>query len=170
MDILSGKKVVKMLVESAHAVARSATVAEQAWKMAKENGVQIVAADIPALFKANANPGETLMRRVTFAVQAFERDMIVQRLHAGLMEKKAESSEVTQKGRIKYNSRKSTLQTIRLTKAQKRRALCLVSGHAAGQFGWRVLAARLSACLRLPVPMTHETAPRMAAELFAKQG
>ena len=63
MEILSGKKVTRVLVESARAVARSATVAEQAWKLAKENGVQIVAAEIPTLFKANANPGETLMRR-----------------------------------------------------------------------------------------------------------
>ena len=42
LDILSGSKVLKVFVESARAVARSAVVAEQAWKVAKDNGVEIV--------------------------------------------------------------------------------------------------------------------------------
>lgn len=140
-------------------MARSAAVAEQAWKLAKENGVQIVAADIPTLFKANTNPGETLMRRAMFAVQEFERDMIIQRLCAGLMEKKAQSKEVTQKGRVKYNGRKSILQKMKLGKAQQQRALCLVSQRAAGEFGWRILATRLTACLRLSKILTQQREP-----------
>jgi len=54
-------QLLKVLVESARAVAQSAVVAEQAWKVAKDNGVEIVAADIPTLFEANANPGETFI-------------------------------------------------------------------------------------------------------------
>lgn len=80
-SLIEGKhKVLKVFVESARAVARNALVAEEAWQLSKQNGVQIIPADLPFLFKHDASPGETFMRWVMLSVQEFDRDMVVHRL------------------------------------------------------------------------------------------
>ena len=110
LNLINGKnKVLKVFVESARAVARSAIVAEDAWKLSKENGVQIIPADLPYLFRHDASPGETVMRRVMLSVQEFERDMVVHRLTHGLITKKATSRRINQVGKIKVNGAHSIL-------------------------------------------------------------
>lgn len=67
-------------VESARAVARKATVAEDIYNFAKNHNVNIVPADIPKLFKHDCTPVEAFMRRIMCAVYEFDRDTIVHRL------------------------------------------------------------------------------------------
>jgi len=134
-ELLNGAKVGKVFVESARAIARSAIVAEEAWQMSKTNGVEIVAADLPQLFKHNPNPGETLLRRVMLAVQEFERDMIVMRLSHGLSRKKATSKRLTQAGTVKVNG---TLSILERTKPSSRQVAALHSSakqHSAAKVG-----------------------------------
>ena len=110
-SLIEGKhKVLKVFVESARAVARNALVAEEAWQLSKQNGVQIIPADLPFLFKHDASPGETFMRRVMLSVQEFERDMVVHRLTHGLLAKKATSNRINQSGQIKVNGAHSILE------------------------------------------------------------
>lgn len=98
---------------------------------AEASGVEIIPADLPALFKHNPNPGESLMRKVMAAVQEFERDVVVARLSHGLQERrkqmqkqmasKSSSSSgnsggcrvrTTQSGEVKVNGRMSVIEHV----------------------------------------------------------
>lgn len=164
-ELLNGEKVAKVFVESARAIARSAIVAEEAWQMSKANGVEIIAADLPQLFKHDPNPGETLLRRVMLAVQEFERDMIVMRLAHGLSRKRATSSRRTQAGTVKVNGSLSILEKTKPTKRQVAALRMHAKKHMEQEFGWRPLAQRFSKVLKLPADMAVETARRLKVEL-----
>jgi DNA invertase Pin-like site-specific DNA recombinase len=80
-------------MESARALARKASVAEDIWLKSKDAGVQLEAADLPGLLKHNPTPAEGFMRRVMFAMYEFERDLIVARLANGLKQKLEKAQE-----------------------------------------------------------------------------
>jgi DNA invertase Pin-like site-specific DNA recombinase len=169
-ELLDGQHVTKVFVESARAIARNAMVAEQAWQLSRDNGVEIIAADLPQLFKHNPNPGETLMRRVMLAVQEFERDMIVLRLSHGLARKKPSSTRRTQAGTVKVNGALSLLEKCKPNKRQMAQMVKLTKMHDASEIGWRPLAERLSRALKLESDMAVETARRLKQELQQKMG
>lgn len=95
------------------------------WKRGplQASGVEIIAADLPALFKHDPNPGESLMRKVMAAVQEFERDMVVLRLHHGLQQQRKMAQDAiksgragvrrTQHGSVKVNGSLTILERIR---------------------------------------------------------
>jgi hypothetical protein len=58
-----------IVCESSRAIARKASVAEDLYQLAKERGVQIIASDLPDLYKHDCNPAESFMRKVIFASQ-----------------------------------------------------------------------------------------------------
>jgi DNA invertase Pin-like site-specific DNA recombinase len=190
LNLINGKnKVLKVFVESARAVARSAIVAEDAWKLSKENEVQIIPADLPYLFKHDASPGETFMRWVMLSVQEFERDMVVHRLSHGIAEKrrvvqaalrqarqtKAQHVLIkgrrvptsllrTQEGKVKVNGRKTGLSQVRPSARVLAKLQVACRKHEAGQVGWRKLAQMIADIIQRPV--APETARRMKASLL----
>lgn len=177
-QLLNDPKGITILVESARAIARDAQVAEEAWKKSKESGVEIVASDLPTLFKHYPTPGEALIRKVMFAVFEFERDLVVARMADGLAQKKARltpsPSTITQQGSLKVNGRKSRLQMaspsgrqcLQMDGAVKKYQLGRITLDGVCESFRRVLSART----RKPVaPITKETCRRMMTELQSRR-
>ncbi|CAK0829853.1 unnamed protein product [Prorocentrum cordatum] len=122
------RKIKTILVENARAVARSSHANEDLFEMAKKRGIEIIATDMPALYKHQPNPAEKFVRRIVFAHVELEKDMTVHRLWEGLAvaraEKEANYRRVkrthgaaaakrllsSSSGRVKVNGRKSLLQ------------------------------------------------------------
>lgn len=185
--ILDGSSgVLKVFVESARAVARSAVIAEEAWKKSKASGVNIIPADIPALFKHDPNPGESLMRKIMCAVYEFERDMGVMRMQYGLAHKKQtlevksrvqtpDSKHLTQQGTVKVNGCKSVLEKLALNASKSRRLESLARKSLAGKISLRELAKQLTVLVggarskKPRVTIGKDTAKRMCQEILAKK-
>ena len=157
----------KILVESARAVARSALVAESIYRQSVASGVEIIPADLPALLKHQPSPGEALMRKVMFAVTEFQRDVAVTNMANGLLEKKkrllAEGGyPQTQSGTVKVVGTKTVLQRVPPDGTQRRKLKSLAKKWQAGALGLRPLATSMSTVLKLQKNMSHETARRNA--------
>ena len=139
MQTAGRKKVKTILVENSRAVARDLKVNEEIYEMAKERGIEILPADMPSLYKHDANPTEKFLRRVIFAYTELEKDMIVTRLQSALEAKRkrlqrsvrSQKSKVsngskgfdgeepprTQEGKVKVNGRKTLLNQMLFTPA-----------------------------------------------------
>jgi hypothetical protein len=166
-----GTSAVKVLVESARAVARNALVAEAIYRRSVASGVEIIPADIPALLKHQPSPGEALMRKVMFAVTEFQRDVAVRNMANGILEKKkrllaAGSYEKTQAGKVKVVGTKSILQRTPPSAAQKKALLSLARKWQAGSLALRPLAVKMSRVLKMKKEMGHESARRCAHTLL----
>jgi hypothetical protein len=61
---IGGPVPLRIFVESARAIARSATVAEEAWRLCRQSGHEVTCSDLPGLFKHDPGPGESLVRKV----------------------------------------------------------------------------------------------------------
>ena len=175
MDLINNTGVTKIYVESTRAIARSARVAEEIYEASKKSGVDIVTADIPHLLRHDANPAESFMRRVLFAMTEFERDLIVHRLSEGLRKKRLEEEKktrgarkVTQKGTAKVNGSHSLLEKKNPTLKQISRAKVIAAQYGKKDFGCRVLAERLSTALYIKPKMSPMAACRMVEEIAVK--
>ena len=161
------EKSMTVFVESARAVARNSLIAECMWRESRDTGIQIVAADCPDLFKHLPSPTESFMRRIVCAQMEYDRDVTVQRLTAGLMSRKAQSEEVTQKGQVKFNGSYSILDRCQPKPGVLRRIKGAISQHVRGEFGLRPLAEKVGVILRKPIsPMAVQ---RMMNEIKNKQ-
>ena len=81
-------------VESARAIARKTSIGEEIFEEAAKKGVKIICGDHPTLFKSPASPMESFIRKVMFAMNEMERDLLVQRLQSGLDAKRCSSVRV----------------------------------------------------------------------------
>lgn len=109
--------------------------------------MEIIAADIPGLFKHFPNPGESFMRKVMVAVQEFERDVVVTGLLHGLesrrkdMEARVRSNgpgaRTTQTGKAKVNGRCSVLEHIKPSGRVLRSLQFIRKKTLATEMSWR---------------------------------
>ena len=161
---LLGKKGAHIYVESARAIARSCEVAEQVFQKAKAQQVQIISADIPSLMKLHPSPAEAFMRRMMFAYQQLERDLLVERLAHGRVEAKRTTKRRTQTGALKVAGCKSHFQRKPPTVQQIQQLKKVVQQHQKGHITCRDLAAEFQRIQRLPRLGIH-TARRQVEEL-----
>eukprot|EP00435_Cladocopium_sp_Y103_P035969 s3651_g9.t1 len=103
LGTLMSQKNIKIFVENARAIARTAKVGEDIYEEAKAKGIEIIADDIPNIFALKPRPVETFVRLVTLAVYQLERNLIVERLTKGLALAKKRSKRITQFGEAKVN-------------------------------------------------------------------
>lgn len=157
----------QVFVESARAIARNALVGEQAYQLAKQHAVQIIPSDIPNLFTHFPTPGETFMRHVMLAVQELERDMIRERLTAGLQKAMETSTKVTQKGRTKVNGCKSILEKCRPSTKTLNQMRAAAAKWNAGAMSCRSLRDAFKGALKKK-GLGVMTAERMVSELQVK--
>ena len=153
-------------VESAWAIARKTSIGEEIFEEAAKKGVQIICGDHPALFKSPASPIESFIRKVMFAMNEMERDLLVQRLQSGLDAKRHTSVRVGQEGKVKVNGRLSLLEKLKPNDQQKKTMCRMAVQREQGKFGWRVLATKFSKVLKLKDDVSPETARRMSKELM----
>ena len=139
----------KVYVESGRALARSAVVSEQIYARAKENKVEIIPSDMPALFKLDASPAENFMRRVMAAVYEFERDCIVHRLQAGILAASRTTKRKTQAGAPKVRGRRNLVEVVKPSGTQKRQLKSVFKKRRDGKFGWRPLRKEVGKILKL---------------------
>lgn len=154
-------------VESARAISRKACVGEEIYEAATAKGVTIIPADFPGLFKADASPMESFMRKVILAMHEMERDVVVARLQAGLMAKQKVSKRKTQGGNVKVNGRFSLIEKLKPNKTIIQRMKKVLKERSRGDYGWRGAATKLSKLLKMKKTMAAETARRVSSELQA---
>ena len=160
-----------VIVESQRALARGVHAAEEVYQTAKKNNVNILVNDMPTLYKLDATPAESFIRRVMAAVSEFERDTIVARLQAGLEAKRAITKRKTQTGEPKVQGRKALLESSGVLRScpsarcQLRQLNKAVKQHENGKFGWRPLAEKVQQILELDKPPGVEVVRRMVHDL-----
>ena len=161
------QKNIKIFVENARAIARTAKVGEDIYETAKERGIEIIADDIPNLFALKPRPVETFVRLVTLAVYQLERDLIVERLTKGLALAKKRSKRTTQFGEAKVNGTKSHLEKKAPTKKQMKQLRQVIKKQKRGKISWRQTQADFRSVLRKP-KLGIDTVRRMIGELELK--
>ena len=160
-----------VIVESQRALARGVHAAEEVYQTAKKNNVNIVVNDMPTLYKLDANPAESFIRRVMAAVCEFERDTIVARLQAGLQAKRATTKRKTQTGQPKVQGRKTLLERSGVLRSspsarpQLRKLKAATKQHEKGEIGWRPLAQKVQQILELDKVPSIEVVRRMMLDL-----
>lgn len=159
------KKMVNIFVESVRALARNSITAEQMYLASKQQNVHIQLADYPNLFKHNQSPTESFVRKLICNLQELDRDTLVYRLAHGREEKKKRTSRLTQHGAPKANGCQSWLEKLKPNKVVKRKIQGLGKSRAAGKFGWRPMAEKVSKLLKLNRVLSHECVRRMLNEL-----
>jgi DNA invertase Pin-like site-specific DNA recombinase len=80
-------------VESARDISRKASQGEELYNIAKEKGVSIICSDFPKLFALQPSPIESFMRKLVLAMQELDRDVLVERMQAGLAAKKKQQRQ-----------------------------------------------------------------------------
>ena len=167
LGTLMSQKNIKIFVENARAIARTAKVGEDIYETAKERGIEIIADDIPNLFALKPRPVETFVRLVTLAVYQLERDLIVERLTKGLALAKKRSKRTTQFGEAKVNGTKSHLEKKAPTKKQMKQLRQVIKKQKRGKISWRQTQADFRSVLRKP-KLGIDTVRRMIGELELK--
>lgn len=158
---------IKIFVENARAIARSAKVGEDIYEMAKMKGIQIIADDIPNLFALKPRPVETFVRLVTMAVYQLERDLIVERLTHGLSLAKKKTKRITQDGEPKVNGSRSHLEKKPPNKKQLKELRQVVKKQRRGDLSWRQTQSNFRRILKKPRLGLH-TVRRQMRELEVK--
>ena len=113
----------------------------------------------PGLFKLDATPEQHFFRRVHFAVAEYERDCLVDRLRSGLR------TSAAKRAGGKTQGRKSIIEQTKPTMQQKKSLNTLIAKRKRGDFGYRPLAEKMSAVLKLDTCMSMETCRRLCAQL-----
>ena len=167
LGTLMSQKNIKIFVENARAIARTAKVGEDIYETAKERGIEIIADDIPNLFALKPRPVETFVRLVTLAVYQLERGLIVERLTKGLALAKKRSKRTTQFGEAKVNGTKSHLEKKAPTKKQMKQLRQVIKKQKRGKISWRQAQADFRSILRKP-KLGIDTVRRMIGELELK--
>ena len=84
---IAGNGVRTILVESAHRFARDLIVQETGWKMLRERGIELIAADSPNAF-LDDGPTANFIRQVLGAVAQLDKAMTVAKLRGARERKK----------------------------------------------------------------------------------
>ena len=135
---LMSQKNIKIFVENARVIARTAKIGEDTYEVAKAKGIEIIADDIRSLFALKPRPVETFVRLVTLAVYQLEQDLIVERLTKGLTLAKKRSKRTTQFGEAKVNGTRSHLEKKAPSKKQMKKYGQSSRSRSAPKFhGWR---------------------------------
>lgn len=160
----------EIYVESARAISRKASHGEELYNIAKEKGVSIICSDFPQLFSLQPSPIESFMRKLVLAMQELERDVLVERMQAGLAAKKKITQARTQSGLPKVNGRKSTLELLKPSPSKVKKMIVLSKKRSKGCFGWRALAAKFESILKIKggKKLSVETVRRMTRELGSR--
>ena len=167
LGTLMSQKNIKIFVENARTIARSAKVGEDIYETAKAKGIEIIADDIPNLFALKPRPVETFVRLVTLAVYQLERDLIVERLTKGLALAKKRSKRTTQFGEAKVNGTRSHLEKKAPTKTQKKKLRTVIKKQRRAKISWREMQKEFRSILRKP-RLGIDTVRRMVQELELK--
>lgn len=163
----------RIYCESSRDVARDMLIGEALYNMSVAMGVEIVPADSPDLFKHNPSPTEKWSRRVQLCNQELEKDKIRERLQDGIRRAYSHTSKVTQHGKAKVNGRNSVLDAVCtngvMKKTVQKQLAKLFQARDRGEFGWRPLATKVCAVLKLE-SLSHEAVRRMKSEFESKWG
>ena len=156
-----------VIVESQRALARGVHAAEEVYQTAKKNNVNILVNDMPTLYKLDATPAESFIRRVMASVSEFERDTIVARLQAGLDAKRTATKRKTQMGEPKVQGRKTLLERCGVLPSSPlmRQLKAAIKQHENSEFGWRPLAKKVKQILKIHKVPSIEVVRRMVHEL-----
>ena len=156
-------------VESARAISRKASQGEELYNIAKEKGVSIICSDFPKLFALQPSPIESFMRKLVLAMQELDRDVLVERMQAGLAAKK------NNKGKDTIRVPKGQWSQVYFTVAeakfiQSEKMISLSKKRSKGCFGWRSLATKFDAILKIKggKKLSVETVRRMVRELGSR--
>jgi DNA invertase Pin-like site-specific DNA recombinase len=87
LEKIAGNGVRKIIVETANRFARDLIVQETGFKMLRDLGIELIAADSPAAF-LDDSPTSQLIRQVLGAVAQFEKAMLVAKLKGARDRKK----------------------------------------------------------------------------------
>lgn len=112
MACLAGNGVRTIIVETASRFARDLIVQETGWRMLRDAGVNLIAADSPEAF-LDDTPTAVMVRQILGSVAQFEKAMLVAKLKAARDRKKA-ATGVKCGGRESYAERSP--ETVRLAK------------------------------------------------------
>ena len=167
LGTLMSQNNIKIFVENARAIARTAKVGEDIYEVAKAKGIEIIADDIPNLFALKPRPVETFVRLVTLAVYQLERDLIVERLTKGLALAKKRSKRTTQFGEAKVNGTRSHLEKKAPSKKQMKKLRAVVKKQKRAKISWRETQKEFRTILRKP-KLGLDTVRRMVQELELK--
>ena len=167
LGTLMSQKNIKIFVENARAIARTAKVGEDIYEVAKAKGIEIIADDIPNLFALKPRPVETFVRLVTLAVYQLERDLIVERLTKGLALAKKRSKRTTQFGEAKVNGTRSHLEKKAPSQKQMKKLRAVVKKQKRAKISWRETQKEFRTILRKP-RLGLDTVRRMMQELELK--
>ena len=148
LSALMQQKDVKIFIENARAIARSAKVGEDIYEAAKKHNISIVPDDIPNLFALQPKPSEAFIRVIMLAVYQLERDLIVERLAHGLQKAKQVSQKISQKGCKKVNGSKSWLEKKPPSKKQLAKLRKIVKAKNNGKLTWREVQGEFRTILR----------------------
>jgi DNA invertase Pin-like site-specific DNA recombinase len=134
---IAGNGVRTILVESAHRFARDLIVQETGWKMLRERGIELIAADSPTAF-LDDTPTAIFIRQVLGAVAQLDKAMTVAKLRGARQRKKAATGKC--EGRKSIAERRPNV--VALARVLRRRrpkptlraisAELAVRGHLAG--------------------------------------
>ena len=103
---IAGNGVRTIIVETASRFARDLIVQETGWRMLKDAGVTLIAADSPDAF-LDDTPTAVLIRQILGAVSQFEKAMLVAKLKGARDRKKAETGKCG--GRKSYAERDAAM-------------------------------------------------------------
>lgn len=144
--------------------------AEEIYQDSVRNNIKIVPKDYPSLFDHQQTPTGNFVRKLICSLQELDRDTLVWRLEHGRNVKKKTTTQKTQCGLPKVNGCKSYLEELKPSQAVQRKILQLGVKRANGHFGWRPMAKKVSALLKLKEALPHETVRRMHDDIAAQHG
>ena len=173
VNLITDPKVDAIGVENLRAISRRMVYGEMLYELAKKHDKRIVPLDMPDIFDLNPHPNQAYSRRAVLNAQEYEKDSIEWRtgraLRAKLLDERQKSEKTmrrNQDGEAKVNGRKSILEHIQPKASARKKLITLCKQRQRGKFGWRALAQRLSAALKLDAVMSHEAARRTSNTLL----
>ncbi len=121
LDHIAGNGVRTIIVETASRFARDLIVQETGWRMLKEAGITLIAADSPDAF-LDDTPTAVMIRQILGSVSQFEKAMLVAKLKGARDRKKAATGKCG--GRKSYAERSTAMVAL-----AKKLARYPVNGH-----------------------------------------
>lgn len=106
LERIAGNGVRTIIVETASRFARDLIVQETGWRMLRDAGVTLIAADSPESF-LDDTPTATMLRQILGAVSQFEKAMLVAKLRGARERKKRETGKCG--GRKSYVERDAAM-------------------------------------------------------------
>ena len=170
--LLEEDGVQRIYVEGLRDIAPDLFVGEHIYDVAQRMGKDIFLSGSGKFFSRageEETPQKKFERRMGFLTEEYERDCIKHRLQSGTKEKLKTSKFVSQSGEKKLAGRKTILDDLGgASPTTRKEMLKLSKQREKGHFGWRALAKKFQALLKLDSTPAHETARRMVQELALK--